>query len=77
MRLLPCSFVDINCLKGALLINKNGAEFLCGGIGISLEDMTIWVDLMDAETREHHSSVSIDRIEDWTVQFNSHSWGQF
>ena len=72
MKLIPCSAIDINCLKGALLINENGAEFYCHGIGICLEDFSIWIDLASAETGKHHSSIPIERLSNWSVQFNSH-----
>lgn len=71
MKVLPCSLVDINCLRYALLINENGQEYLCTGIGLTLDDYEVWVDLADAETKQHHSSIPFERLKNWSVQFNS------
>lgn len=67
----PCSLLDINCLKGALLTNENGYSFYCGGIGFSLDDKNIWIDLLDSDTLEHHSSVQFNNLTNWSIQFNS------
>lgn len=74
MKLIPCSTIDINCLKDALLINENGEEFYCGGIGLGLDDMQIWIDLIDPETDEFECALPIEQLKNWSVQLHSHSF---
>lgn len=71
MKLLNCSTVDINCLKGAVLINENKAEFFCTGIGFCLDDGKIYLDLMDPETKENAGSVCYEAVENWSIQLGS------
>ena len=72
MILLPCSSIDIECLKGALLINENGADFYCGGVQLSIPDLEVWIVLLDVETKESVGSVLLSNIENWEVQLGNY-----
>ena len=72
MNISPCSSVDINCLKFSILTNENGASFTCIGIGFSLDDQKIWIDLGDPDTKEHTASIPFERLENWSIQLHSH-----
>jgi hypothetical protein len=46
-------------------------SYVCTGVGFSLDDHQIMIDLADAETMHEHSSISFDSIKDWSIQFSS------
>lgn len=71
MKILNCSTVDINCLKGALLINEKDHEFYCVGIGFSLDDGKIYLDLIEADTKESAGSVDYEDVSKWSIQLGS------
>ena len=72
MEILGLSTIDINCLKHAVFINKNDAEFICGGIGFSLDDHDIVIDLLD-RSGSYFGTIPFNELKDWSIQFNSHS----
>ena len=47
MKVTTSSVLDISALRGALMINPNGGEFYCVGIGVHLPDHAIVVQLAD------------------------------
>ena len=67
MKLSATQSFDINCLKGALLINENGAEFFITSVQFKiLGDQVlpkIYVELNDG------SSVDWESIQNWHIQF--------
>lgn len=72
MKILPGSTVHITSLFNAILVNENNVSYVCIGVGFSLDDHQIMINLTDAETMREHSSVSFDSIKDWSIQFSSH-----
>lgn len=71
MKILPCSTVHIQSLLNAILVNENNVSYVCTGVGFSLDDHQIMIDLADAGTMREHSSISFDSIKDWSIQFSS------
>lgn len=72
MRILDCSIIDINCLKGSTLINEHGIAYTCLGIGFCLDTHEIMIDLKETESDgEHYDSIYFSLIKDWSIQFNS------
>lgn len=70
MNIIGFSTIDINCLKNAVLINENDMEFICGGIGFSLDDHSIVIDLLE-RSGDYYATIPFDLIKDWSIQFNS------
>lgn len=70
MKLLELSTIDINCLKHAVVINEHGMEFICGGIGFSLESHEIMIDLLD-RSMNYYATLRFEAIKDWSIQLNS------
>ena len=65
MKLDPNQSFDINVLKGALLTNPNGAEFVICGIGVDVANHEILIDLEDGNSLEWST------LKDWSIQFQS------
>jgi len=70
MDILGLSTIDINCLKGAMLINKNDVQYMCSGIGFSLDTHEVMIDLKDSDGI-FCASVPFESIKDWSIQFNT------
>jgi len=70
MDILGLSTIDINCLKGAMLINQNDAEYMCSGIGFALDTHEIMIDLKDSSGRLY-ATLPFNAIKDWSIQFNT------
>ena len=70
MDILGLSTIDINCLKGAILINTHDVQFMCSGIGFSLDTHEIMIDLKDSDGR-YYATIPFDSIKDWSIQFNT------
>jgi hypothetical protein len=69
MKTLDGSTLDISALYGALLINPNGGEFYCVGVGVSLETHTIVMSLVDADDVTRSTDlVAWDYLREWEVQ---------
>ena len=56
---------DIKILKGALLTNPNGEEFVICGVGVDVANHEILIDLED------NASVEWSTLKDWSIQFSS------
>ena len=70
MNILGSSTIDINCLKGAMLISKNYVQYMCSGIGFSLDTHEVMIDLKDSDGI-FYASVPFESIKDWSIQFNT------
>ena len=79
MKLSTNSTVDINVLKGALIINEHGAEFRCSGIGLNITqemlaesnlEVVIQMQEYDGEGELMDGTVEIplNSLKDWTFQ---------
>ena len=76
MQIEKCSAIKLDVLKGALLTNKNGAEFSISHFEFNLEDLkSIHVVVYQEEENFTLDKVSIawDSIQDWSIQFQTHS----
>ena len=76
MQIEKCSTIKLDVLKGALLTNKNGAEFRISHFEVNLEDLkSIHVVVYQEEENFTLDKVSIpwDSIQDWSIQFQTHS----
>ena len=76
MQIEKCSAIKLDVLKGALLTNKNGAEFRILHFEVNLEDLkSIHVVVYQEEENFTLDKVSIpwDSIQDWSIQFQTHS----
>ena len=65
MQLDPNQSFDINILKGALLTNPNGAEFIIAGVGVDIANHEILIDLEDGNSLEWAT------LKDWSIQFQT------
>jgi hypothetical protein len=70
MKILGLSTIDINCLKGAMLINENDAQYMCSGIGFSLDTHEVMIDLMDSDGM-YYGTIPFTAATNWSIQFNT------
>ena len=63
MKISSNTSFDINILKGALVINPNGAEFYIKGVSVDLVNHSIFIDLQDGQSLEWST------LKDWEIQF--------
>ena len=74
MQILQCSTIKLDVLKGALLTNKNGAEFRISHFEVNLEDLgSIHVVIYEPDDELGKVSIAWDSIQDWSIQFQTHS----
>ena len=76
MQIEKCSAIKLDVLKGALLTNNNGAEFRISHFEVNFEDLkSIHVVVYQEEENFTLDKVSIpwDSIQDWSIQFQTHS----
>tara|TARA_R100001443_G_scaffold44539_1_gene57512 strand:- start:1704 stop:1958 length:255 start_codon:yes stop_codon:yes gene_type:complete len=83
MKLSTNSTVDINVLKGALIINEHGAEFRCSGIGLNItqemlaeSNLEVVIQMQEydgeGELMEGTVSVPFNNLKDWTIQLQNY-----
>jgi hypothetical protein len=70
MEILGLSTIDINCLKGAMLINENDAQYMCSGIGFSLDTHEVMIDLKDI-SGTYCATLPFNSIKNWSIQFST------
>ena len=74
MQIEKCSAIKLDVLKGALLTNKNGAEFRISHFEVNLEDLkSIHVVIYEPDDELGKCSIAWDSIQDWSIQFQTHS----
>ena len=81
MQIEKCSAIKLDVLKGALLTNKNGAEFRISHFEVNLEDLNSIHVVVSEETDPdklsyqlgNKVSIAWDSIQDWSIQFQTHS----
>ena len=74
MQILQCSAIKLDVLKGALLTNRNGAEFRISHFEVNLEDLkSIHVVIYEPDNELGKVSIAWDSIQDWSIQFQTHS----
>ncbi len=74
MQIEKCSAIKLDVLKGALLTNKNGAEFRISHFEVNLEDLgSIHVVIYEPDDELGKVSIAWDSIQDWSIQFQTHS----
>ena len=74
MQILQCSAIKLDVLKGALLTNKNRAEFRISHFEVNLEDLnSIHVVIYEPDDELGKVSIAWDSIQDWSIQFQTHS----
>jgi len=78
MKLSTNSTIDINVLKGALIINEHGAEFRCSGLGLNLSESNLEVVVQmqeydgEGELMEGTVSLPFNNLKDWTIQLQNY-----
>ena len=75
MQIEKCSAIKLDVLKGALLTNKNGAEFRISHFEVNLEDLkSIHVVVYREKDCFLLDKVSIawDSIQDWSIEFQTY-----
>ena len=75
MQIEKCSAINLDVLKGALLTNKNGAEFRISHFQVNFEDLkSIHVVVYQEEDCFLLVKVSIawDSIQDWSIEFQTY-----
>lgn len=73
MQIEKCSAIKLDVLKGALLTNKNGAEFRISHFEVNLEDLnSIHVVIYEPDDELAKVSIAWDSIQDWSIQFQTH-----
>ena len=74
MQIEKCSAIKLDVLKGALLTNKNGAEYRISHFEVNLEDLkSIHVVIYKLHDELGKVSIAWDSIQDWSIQFQTHS----
>ena len=63
MKISSHNSFDINILKGALIINPNGAEFYIKGVSVDVVNHSISIDLDNGQSLEWST------LKDWEIQF--------
>ena len=72
MQIEKCSAIKLDVLKGALLTNKNGAEFRISHFEVNLEDLnSIHVVIYEPDDELGKVSIAWDSIQDWSIQFQT------
>tara|TARA_R100000781_G_scaffold93463_1_gene58052 strand:+ start:331 stop:531 length:201 start_codon:yes stop_codon:yes gene_type:complete len=64
MKISSHNSFDINVLKGALIINPNGAEFYIKGVSVDVVNHSISIDLDNGQSLEWST------LKDWEIQFH-------
>ena len=75
MQIEKCSAIKLDVLKGALLTNKNGAEFRISHFEVNFEDLrSIHVVVYQEEDcfLLDKQSIAWDSIQDWSIQFQTY-----
>ena len=73
MQIQKCSAIKLDVLKGALLTNKNGAEFRISHFEVNLEDLkSILVVIYEPDDELGKVSIAWDSIQDWSIQFQTY-----
>ena len=76
MKLLDCSHVDINVLKGALIVSPHGAQYTITGVSLSLDDLSPWIHIIDPDIKDSETAIPFDStIKDWSVQIGNNLYG--
>lgn len=63
MKISSNTSFDINILKGASVINPNGAEFYIKGVSVDLVNHSIFIVFQDGQSLEWST------LKDWEIQF--------
>jgi hypothetical protein len=72
MQIEKCSAIKLDVLKGALLINKNGAEYRISHFQVYFEDLkSIYVVVYEPDDELSKVSIAWDSIQDWSIQFQT------
>lgn len=72
MQIEKCSAIKLDVLKGALLTNKNGAEFRISHFEVNLEDLkSIHVVIYELDDKSGKVSIAWNSIQDWSIQFQT------
>ena len=70
MRILPGSTVDINCLKGALLVSEHGSEYRCNNVSFELSTCRVLLEVTPADEPENFCLVHLEDLDDWSIQLS-------
>ena len=76
MKLSNTSTLDISALYGALLINPNGGEFYCVGVGFNLDRHAITLSMINANNPGEEIGLDWDSISDWEAELRPHRHDQ-
>ena len=75
MQIQKCSAIKLDVLKGALLTNKNGAEFRISHFEVDLEDLKS-IHVVVYQEKDcfllDKQSIPWDSIQDWSIQFQTY-----
>ena len=64
MKISSNNSFDIDILRGALIINPNGAEFYIKGVSVDVVNHSISIDLNNGQSLEWST------LKDWEIQFH-------
>jgi len=75
MQIEKCSAIKLDVLKGALLTNKNGAEFRISHFEVNFEDLKS-IHVVVYQEKDcfvlDKQSIAWDSIQDWSIQFQTY-----
>ena len=75
MQIEKCSAIKLDVLKGALLTNKNGAEFRISHFEVNIEDLKS-IHVVVYQEKDcfllDKQSIAWDSIQDWSIQFQTY-----